>query len=563
MDTNLQRFIRRQGFGPTLEERLVSFGAWAGGPLEAQARYSDRHAPPIAADVLEQSGVPGGRRKKIIFNAQYEVAQREAYRRGVIGLAYAPQGPHTHLVSFVMGYLLSKSDISTHCPVTLTGAVAHVLRRHAPDAVRDTYLPLMTRMDGTARTGGTWVTEKHSGTNAGGTSCVATRQEDGTFTLSGEKWFASNAGSNIALVLARPEGAPAGNKGTGLYLVADVMDGQPNPYKITGLKDKLGTRGLATVELDLNGCRAVEIAPPPHGLRVMMDALEYSRVHNAMAAAGVTHRAFMEAMCWADNRVPDRRPLCEEPQIQDDLMDMAAEWMASSALAFQAAQAFSYVDGLADSCHGPQEHWMRMITAIAKWRTAESAVQSSTTLINVIGGNGYTKDWPAERLLRDAIALQVWEGPKQVQALELARVILGPDKDGNTLNTGLESICDGLPDTVADMRRAISRELRDLKNNVRMLKAMPQMTRQAANGLLRQAADIAALTLLAHEAGLEMAIQGDDMKLLVARHFHEKQFGDRHRVVFTPGPLQQAFSRLAAMPQGAVQSKPFTGLAPG
>ena len=550
IDTNLQVFLQRSR--ATLDQTMLSsFGGWVAGALETQARYSDRFAPPVAVDVLAEPGVPGPRAKRIVFNPAYLDAQRDIYQRGIIGLAYAGQTPN-HMASFILGYLTSKSDISTHCPVTLTGAVAYVLHHHASKDVRETYLPQLTRMDGLAKTGATWVTEKHSGTNAGATTCIARQKADGNFSISGEKWFASNADSNLALALARPEGAPLGNKGAGLYLIPDRIDGKPNSQKITALKDKLGTRGLATVELDLNDCHAIEIAPPPHGLKVMMEALEYSRVHNAMSAAGISHRILVEAMCFADNRAPFGKLLSDEPMIRQELIDMTAEWMASSALAFQAALAFGKAD---------DPYWGRMMTAMAKWRTAESAVQSANNLVELIGGIAYTTDMQAERLLRDAKVLQVWEGPKQVQGRGLARVIVADKND--TLNSRLQDLCDALPACAADLRRAISRELRDLRHNIRVLKAAPETEDQIAVALLRQASDITALTLLADEAAWEFEQRGDDRKLLVARHFHEKQFGERHLLQIAPGALQTRFNALAGMPTPLSRHvPPVPGLTP-
>lgn len=555
VDTNLQRFLERAGLmikGDhrfSLEGPMHALGAWVGDVLEKQAVYSDRHAPPRLVGSLARPGVPGERINAVVFNPLYLAAQEEVYRRGVIGKAYHHGRPRPHMASFAMGYLLSQSDISTHCPVTLTGAVAYVLNRYAPPKIRGEYLYDLIRIDGKAKTGGTWATERHSGTNAGATTCVAKKMEDGSFRLSGQKWFASNAASNLAIALARPEGAPEGNKGAGLYLIPDVVEGKPNTYKIEAVKEKLGTRGLATAEIDLNDCYAIEIAPPPHGLRVMMEALEYSRVHNAMSAAGVTHRLYREALCWATHRSPFGAPLIEKPIIQDELIDFAAEWMASSALAFHTAGCYSDVD---EKKGGEAErNWMRLATAAAKWRTAESAVQMANALVELIGGNGYTTDFPAERLLRDAKVLQVWEGPKQVQALELMRVILGPDKDVNAAEKTFTAMADNLPDCVADLRRAVTRELRDLRKNIRFVKANPQTAEQAAVVLLKQFSDVLALTLLADEAAWEIEHKGDDMKLLVARHFHEKTFGERHAVPFTPGELQRNFNRLVAVPPPA------------
>lgn len=534
---------------------LESFGAWVGGPLEEQACYSDRHAPPVLTHPLSDPGRPGARDSRVVYNPLYTTAQREGYRRGVIADGYGGVF-RSHFLSFLKGYNVSKSDIGTHCPETLTGAVAYILDHFAPVDVRAAYLPQILSCDGTARTGGTWLTERHSGTNAGATTCVVRPDEHGVLRAYGEKWFASNAGSDMALIIARPDGAVDGHKGVGLYLLPDAYNGVPNLPKILALKDKMGTRGLATAELDLNGCAVVEIVPPPHGMRVMMEALNYSRVHNAMAAAGVTHRAFVEAMCWADNRKPDgKKPLSTAPLVQEDLIALLTEWAASFALAGHAScrMAAAVADG------GMADPATRLVIALAKWRTAESAVQSAKTALELVGGNGYTADWPVERLLRDAMVLPVWEGPKQVQALEFARVVLTyPGTDADIVGI-LGAGYDTLPDGVADLRRAISRELRDMQHRLRLLRADPSLSHRAATGLMRHAADILTLSLLAQEAARDLATYGDDATLLLARHFHEACFGERHGLQLAETPLQQAFRRVAGMP---VMSVPAPGPVP-
>src|SRR5262249_55082216 len=141
------------------------------------------------------------------------------------------------------------------------------------------------------------------------------------FALHGLKWFTSNANSGLAIATARPEGAPPGSAGLGLYLVpSHLEDGSANYYKIRRLKDKLGTKGLPTGEIDLLGTVAFEIAPPPHGFKLMMEALEYSRVHNAVGSAGAQRRALREALAWARSRRAFGRVLAEYPMVQDELI---------------------------------------------------------------------------------------------------------------------------------------------------------------------------------------------------------------------------------------------------
>ena len=99
-------------------------------------------------------------------------------------------------------------------------------------------------------------------------------------------------------------------------------DGAPNRYRIRRLKDKLGTRGLATGEIELEDAHAVEVAPPPDGLKTMMAALGYSRIHNAMASAGIQRRAFAEALAHAETREAFGHRLAVYPMVQDQLVEM-------------------------------------------------------------------------------------------------------------------------------------------------------------------------------------------------------------------------------------------------
>ncbi|HET6520259.1 MAG TPA: acyl-CoA dehydrogenase family protein, partial [Geminicoccaceae bacterium] len=276
LDVNLRRLLAR--LDPELVARhggrLAGFGAWVGGPLDEQAAYTDRYASPRLETHDPRSGEPLGR---VVHGPAYLACHRECYRRGVVGLAFGADGERApHLLSFAFGYLLSQADVSIHCPVTMTGAVAHVLDRLAPAAVRGAYLPELTRIDGAAWSGATWVTERHGGSDVGATTTGA-RPDGEAWRLFGLKWFTSNADADLALATARPAGAPDGGRGLGCYLVPRRLpDGAPNRFRVRRLKDKLGTRGLATGEIELDGAWALEVAPPPDGLRAMMAAVEYS-----------------------------------------------------------------------------------------------------------------------------------------------------------------------------------------------------------------------------------------------------------------------------------------------
>lgn len=400
------------------KQHLSDFGLWVGTEVDEEAEYSDRYAEPR----LEAFEKYGNKTNHIIFNPWYKKAHAGTYQRGIIGRAYG-KNPEPHLISFVMGYLLSHTDISIHCPVTMTGAVAYVLNTLAPKAVKDKYLHELIRMDGKALSGGTWATELHGGSDVGATTTVA-KKSGNAFELTGLKWFTSNADSGLAVATARPDECIHGSKGLGLYLIpGHLEDGSENNYHIRRLKEKMGTRGLATGEIDLTGAFAEEIVPSPYGLKAMMEALEYSRIHNTVGASGSHRRSFLEALAWTEQREAFGHPILQYPMVQDELLKILFYLEASFALSFESARYFD--KALADKNNRP---WLRLATALAKYQTAEWAVQATKDSMEIIGGNAYTHEFPISRIMRDVYSLILWEGPANIQAIEVSRMCTGTNR---------------------------------------------------------------------------------------------------------------------------------------
>jgi alkylation response protein AidB-like acyl-CoA dehydrogenase len=526
-DVNLHRLLERRApavlarYGATLSD----FGAWAGDRLDAQAEYTDRFAPP-RLDGYDPSveGLSGERVARVVFNSDYQDCHGEAYRRGAVGLPYADEtSGGSHAVCFTMGYLLSHADISIHCPVTMTGAVAHVLATLAPAAVRDRYLPDLIRMDGRAQSAGTWATELHGGSDVGATTTRADVTPEGV-RLTGVKWFTSNAGAGMALATARPGDVPGG-RGLGCYLVPGTLpDGSPNHHRIRRLKEKAGTRGLATAELDLLGAWAVEVAAPPDGLKVMMAALEYSRIHNAVGSAGMLRRAFLEAACWAWHREAFGGPIHRYPMLRDQLLDLAMEGEATTVLAFESVLAFDA--RLADP--GAAD-WLRLVTALAKYRTAEACVAGCRQAVEIVGGNGYTEEWATARLYRDSLVTALWEGPANIQALELLRLVGGQRPGDRIFLARVGAILADLPTERAqpgagDVAAIMEGAVEECRAALTYLRDRPEEGPRHGRRLLSLLADTLAAALLLEEAVDELRL-GDRRKWLVAARFTRKVLG--------------------------------------
>ncbi len=514
-------------------DRLEKTGAFVAGKLDIQAQYSDTERPAQLC-VMSRIHPPGQDIKvlksHVLSSKEYEDCHQDAYRLGAIAPSFTTDGTgmrEPHLLSFTMGYMLSKSDISVHCPVTMSGAVAYVLEHFAPPSVRDQYLPELLRQDGKTSTGGTWATERHSGSDVGATTTTATplstdpQSGEKSVQLNGIKWFASNASSQIAVATARLDGAGDGGKGLGLYLVpSHKPDGTKNSYVLERLKNKMGTKGLPTGEIRLENAYAVEIVPPPHGLRIMMEALGYSRVHNAMAAAGVMHRTYLEGLVWTSNRETFGQALIDRPMIQKRLLDLEMTWQAGTALAFEAAKSFDQCAATGDLM-SDDKIWMRIITAIAKFKTAEQAVDCAQKSLTLIGGNGYTEDFATSRILRDAMVLPVWEGPEQIQAKELMGMLFADNERGAKIfKQTLKQRIDGIED--APLRKTLSKSLTIItRSDIPAMRKNPLLADANADILMNKMALLCEAVMLAQQAQWSLSHKGQRRSMELCRRFVE------------------------------------------
>ncbi len=493
---------------------LQRMGELAGGQIDRQAEYTDRHGRPILATYDRQGAVVN----TVIYNPLYEQSVREVYGLGIVGCTYGPERlPHS--VHFALLYLLSQADPGLACPVTLTAATAFVLDRHGSASQKAKYLPGLTVCQpGPFLDGATWVTERAGGSDAGAAETVAApvpEEGPGLFRLSGEKWFASNADADLALVTARPPGAPGGTGGLGLYLLRRQLDGgQINRYRIRRLKDKLGTTGLATGEIELDGALAEEVSAPPDGFPHMLEALEYSRVANAAASAGIHRRAFLEASIYAGQRTAFGGPLARYPMIQETVLTMLAEQEASLLLAFEAAAA---LDQVAFYGHGEEAGWQRLLTALAKYRTGEDAVRNTSRAIEVLGGNGYVEDYVSARLYREAQVLPVWEGPANIQALEVLRLIGPRYRADQVLLSRLRGAAQAAAETASsrELGRRLSAEVGALERALAWLSANPDQGYRHGRRLMDWMADLIETALLLERAEAELG-RGDHRSLILA-----------------------------------------------
>jgi acyl-CoA dehydrogenase len=425
-DPNLDFVVSTVVDPPTLERarpHLVALGEIAGGELDALAAEADRHPP-----TLRTHDARGARVDEIVKHPAYERMERLAFERfGLAALSHREgvlgwPGRAPHVVKYALSYLFAQAEFGLLCPVSVTDSTARVLRWFADDALQAAYLPRLTATElETLWQGAQWMTERTGGSDVGATATRARQDADGTWRLWGAKWFCSVANAGVALALARPEGAPAGTRGLGLFLVPRALaDGTRNAWTLDRLKDKLGSRSMATGEVTLSGAVGYPVGPLDRGFAQMMEMVNVSRVSNAMRAAAIMRRSVLESTVHARGRAAFGRPLAELPQLRRDLLEMLLDAEGGASVVLNAAALLDRADGGAPEAR----RLVRIVTPLAKsWLTARARAVAGEAM-NVRGGNGYIEEWVNARLLRDAHLGAIWEGSTNVVALDVQRALL-------------------------------------------------------------------------------------------------------------------------------------------
>src|SRR5438094_2366018 len=290
-----------------------------------------------------------------------------SHRDGVLGWP----GRVPHVVKYALSYLFAQSEFGLLCPVNMTDSTARMLTRFGDEALRGRYLPRLTATALEDLWQGTqWMTEKTGGSDVGALTTLARRDADGAWRLWGDKWFASNANADVALTLARPEGAPPGTRGLGLFLVPrHLPDGTKNAWTINRLKDKLGSRSMATGEVTYAGAVAYVVGDVGRGFAQMMEMVNGSRLSNAMRAAGIMRRSLLEAEFHARGRAAFGGALFDKPRMRWTLLEMLLDVEAAASVVLNAAVMFDAWDAGAEAAG----RLLRIVTPLAKgWITGRA-----------------------------------------------------------------------------------------------------------------------------------------------------------------------------------------------
>jgi len=274
-----------------------------------------------------------------------------------------------------------------------------------------------------------FVTEVQGGSDAATNAVRAVPQDDGSWLLTGKKWFCSNAWAQYWAVTARPDGAPEGPRGVALFFVPRTLDGRPNGFRLDRLKDKLGTRSLPTAEMTLTGARAWPMGDLQAGLSNMVRVvLTTSRFWNALWSAAALRATERITTAYAEFRHAFGRPIAQYPLVAQTLDDLRTDRRRQLAAVFEVLAAWerSRVDG----CSREEQIRSRILIMLAKTCGTRRATRRVHDAIMVLAGNGIEERFSSlPRLLRDSVIMETWEGP---HGLLLTRSILDMHRFGAT-----------------------------------------------------------------------------------------------------------------------------------
>jgi alkylation response protein AidB-like acyl-CoA dehydrogenase len=516
IDQSLQSLLRvymddrlREHIAPHFE----ALGEIAGNRLDDLARLADRHEP-----VLHVRNHRGRDEDWIEFHPAYR--EMEAIGFGEFGIHCMTHRSGMFrwperlppIAKYVFQYLFTQSEFGLMCPISVTDTSAMLIDRYGEAETRRRFLPgMLTRDMNRILKSAQFMTEKTGGSDVGNIELEA-RRENGVWRLYGEKWFCSCADGDVALLLARPQGARAGGRGLALFaLPRRLDDGSRNSYRIVRLKKKLGSRSMASGEIIFDGAVAYLLGDIGAGLKQMMDQVNLSRLSHGVRAAGMMRRCLNEAMAVANHRFAFGERIINKPLLRRQLLKLMVPTEQALSVVLLTAQQI-HPDKAKDA---DTQKLLRILTPLLKFRTCRDNIAVATGAMEVRGGNGYIEDWVNARLVRDAHLGVLWEGTSNINALDVTTRAIAKAGAQTALRADLQERLSAAAAMPGQFRGELSATVD------RAVAFAEEVARTGNETLARRAADglyhVTSAVLMACEGAVLGAEDRDARRLILAR----------------------------------------------
>ncbi|HXY23473.1 MAG TPA: acyl-CoA dehydrogenase family protein [Candidatus Acidoferrum sp.] len=389
--------------------------------LEAEQQWWKGEGLRIS-EAIDRGGAPwvrmfdlsGKRVDEILYPHEYWTTLKRGYRAGVVWRALEEK---SLMPTYQLMHAISFYDPGVCCPYTVSLGTAVPLAKYGSAELQARFLPQLLRKDDSVWQGATWMTEIEGGSDLGAAVKTVARRAGNGWLLTGEKYFTSNAGAELAVVAARPEGGPAGVHGLALFLVPRYRrDGSLN-YFIRRLKDKIATRSVPTGEVELRDSEGYLLGAADAGIYLILEVLNLSRIANSVVSVALAQRAMADALEYAECRSAFGKKIIEHPLLRKQFEERLCGLRAAFALAWEAVRLLNDV-WIEKPPYSEQYHLFRLVAHLAKYWTAEFAVDTAKWAMEVHGGLGTLAEFGVERWLREAMILAIWEGTSHRQILD-------------------------------------------------------------------------------------------------------------------------------------------------
>ncbi len=499
-----------------MEPHFERLGELAGNEIDDWARQADRRDP-----ILHHRTPRGELEDWIEFHPAYRSMEDIAFGEfGFARMVHQPvldwPEPMPHTVKYICQYLFGQSEFGQLCPISATETTATLISMYGSEDVKTRFLPGLLSQDARAMLkGAQFMTERTGGSDVSNIELQA-RMEGGEWRLYGEKWFCSCADGDVALLLARPEGAPGGNSGLGLFAMPRRRDdGTRNSYRIVRLKDKLGSRSMASGEIVFEGATAYALgdygAHDNDGLKKMMTQVSLSRLSHGVRAAAMMRRCLNEALTVAGYRRAFGQTIIQKPLLRRQLMKLMVPTEQALSMSLHLGRLITRAEAGDESA----ERLARILTPAHKYRTARDNVRVATGAMEVRGGNGYIEDWVNAKLVRDSHLGVLWEGTSNINSLDITTRAVAKIGAHRDLEGDLLKQLDQAEDLPGQYRGQLAK-------TVSAAIALAHEVGQSGNQTLARKAssaiyNAATMTLLAREGAMLGGRGGDARRLLLSR----------------------------------------------
>ncbi|MER7000307.1 isovaleryl-CoA dehydrogenase [Streptomyces sp. NPDC000410] len=416
-DPALLEAVAREGAGWATGE-IHELGVLAGSEQAAEwGRLVNENTP-----VLRTHDRFGHRVDEVEFHPYWHELMRTAVGNGLHAAPWQDDRPGAHVARAAKFYVWGQVEAGHSCPVSMTYAAVPALRA-APGiahwlepllASREYDFGLREPMAKRGLIAGMSMTEKQGGSDVRTNTTAAVPAADGTYRLTGHKWFTSAPMSDVFLTLAQAPG------GLSCFLLPRVLpDGSRNRIHLQRLKDKLGNRSNASAEIEYDDAYGLLVGEEGRGVATIIEMVNMTRLDCVLGAASGMRLGLIRAVHHATHRRAFGAALIDQPLMRNVLADLALESEAATAVAMRLAGATDRV-----AAGRTDEALVRRLgLAVTKYWVCKRAPVHAAEALECLGGNGYVEESGMPRLYREAPLGSIWEGSGSVAALDTLRAM--------------------------------------------------------------------------------------------------------------------------------------------